>query len=264
MSFNDVLAEIIEGLGISEGVYIVNWHTIQRWPDGVLKALNNIKLLSKTKQAESIECLKCENHCYQDVHFLPHKDKPTRAFIVCDDPDMQGQMGRIQIPIEQLQQWKTTPLHFARVVAKLLDIECKADYKHGQINIRIGMLSTKKGRRWLSLNVTPLTLEINQHPAPLDEVLFFEGDRLAIDHHRITLLAEDSRQGTAKNYTPNIEQREAGKRKTEAMYEDWQAEYLRLSKMHPDKPDTWISKKIAKLDIAKGRDSETIRKNMKP
>jgi hypothetical protein len=28
--------------------------------------------------------------------------------------------------------------------------------------------------------------------------------------------------------------------------------------------DTWIAKQIAKLDIAQDRDSETIRKNMKP
>jgi len=51
------------------------------------------------------------------------------------------------------------------------------------------------------------------------------------------------------------------------MREDWREEYLNLRRKYPDTTqhsDNWIAKQIAKLGIAKGRDSETIRKNMKP
>lgn len=49
---------------------------------------------------------------------------------------------------------------------------------------------------------------------------------------------------------------------TQAMYADWHDEYLRLKKKHPNKSNSWISQQIAKLPIAQGKDSETIRKNM--
>jgi len=261
MTLDDILHELIEALGAAEGLVVIGPNVVQSWPDSALGMLTQSGVLSAAKQAESIECPKCEDRCFMDVHIASQPNKPARAFVVCEESETQG---RIKIPLEHLQQWKTSPLHFSKVIAQLLNIECKAEYKHGQTNIRIGMLATKKGRHWLSLNMSPPALEINQHTAPLDEVLFFEEGRLSIDSHRIKLLAEDGRKNKAKSYTPTVEQREAGKRKTEAMYEDWRAEYLRLSKKHPDKSDSWISKQIANLDIAQDRDSETIRKNMKP
>ena len=264
MTLNDVLGELIGALGASDKPYIVSWHTTQRWPYEALDSLTQSGILIATKQAESIECRACENHCFEDVHIVAHKDKPTRAFVVCENPDMQGQMGRIQIPIEQLQQWKASPLQFARVIARLIGLECKADYKYGQTNIRVGMIEGDKGRRWLSLNTSPLTIEINNKTAPLDEILFFENERLAIDKNTISMLAKDTRQSTSNKYTPSIEDREKRKRNTEAMHEDWKKEYLRLSKKHPDKSASWISKQIEKQPIAQNRGSETIRKNMKP
>ena len=47
------------------------------------------------------------------------------------------------------------------------------------------------------------------------------------------------------------------------MYQDWNDEYLKLKDNQPNKSDTWCSLRIEKLEIAKGRDAETIRKNMK-
>jgi len=115
---------------------------------------------------------------------------------------MQDQMGRIPIPSERLQQWKATALQLARVVVVLLAIESKAEDQHGQTNIRIGMINGKKGRRWLSLNKSPLTLEINNHRLPLEEVLFFEHDMLAIDRGHIdqktTVNIEGLETGSAK------------------------------------------------------------------
>ena len=264
MTLDDVLGELIWALRATDKPYIINCHTAQSWPSEAMKALSQSGIITSAKQAETIQCRACENHCFEDVHIVAHKDKPTRAFVVCADPDMQEQMGRIQIPIEQLQQWKSSPLQFARVIARLIGIECKADYKHGQTNIRIGMIDGDKGRRWLSLNTSPLTIEINNKTAPLDEILFFENERLAIDENTISMLAKDTRQSTSKKYTPSIEDREKRKRNTEAMHEDWKKEYLRLSKKHPDKTASWISKQIEKQPIAQNRDSETIRKNMKP
>jgi hypothetical protein len=57
--------------------------------------------------------------------------------------------------------------------------------------------------------------------------------------------------------------REARKLDTQAMYESWQKEYRNQVKKRPDMSDVWYSQQIAKLDIAKGSNAETIRKHMK-
>ena len=57
--------------------------------------------------------------------------------------------------------------------------------------------------------------------------------------------------------------REARKLDTQAMYEDWREAYRDLKKQRPRMSDVWHSRQIAKLDIANGRDPETIRKHMK-
>ncbi len=63
-------------------------------------------------------------------------------------------------------------------------------------------------------------------------------------------------------YTPSTNKREAKKLETLAMYQDWKDEYLKFKKLHPKQSKTWISLQIAKMDIAKGKDSETIRKKL--
>ena len=268
MTLNDVLLSLLEALDSTGETHLVGWDTVQQWLDGALGTLLDSGILTDAKPALSVECRECTNRCFMDVHQLSGGDnKPARAFVICDDPEMQGQMGRIEIPMERLRQWRVTALQLAKVVAELVSIECKAEDRHGQGNIRIGMVKGKNGRRWLSLNKSPLTLEINDHPLPLEEVLFFEDGTLAIDRMRIDQLIDKAPSSGGKKHKPSTKKREAGKRKTEAMHEDWQDEYLRLRRIHPDTvrhSDSWIAKQIAKLDIAQNRDSETIRKNMKP
>lgn len=62
--------------------------------------------------------------------------------------------------------------------------------------------------------------------------------------------------------TPQNIIRQAGKLGTQAMYEVWRKKYRELKRKNPNKVDTEISKMIKKMDIAQGRDSETIRKQM--
>ncbi len=56
---------------------------------------------------------------------------------------------------------------------------------------------------------------------------------------------------------------DAAKLVTQSLYKGWQKAYRTLVKRHPNKSDVWLSKEISKLPIAKGRNSETIRKHMK-
>lgn len=267
MTLNDVLFLLLEAMDTTGETHLVGWDTVQQWPDGALGTMLEAGILTDAKPALSVECRECANRCFMDVYQLSGVDnKPDRAFIVCDDPEMQGQMGRIEIQLERLRQWKVTGLQLAKVIARLVGIECKAEDRHGQLNIRVGMVKGKNGRRWLSLNKSPLDLEINDHYLPLEELLFFENGVLAMDLERIDQLLDKAPASTGKKYKPSTEKREARKRKTEARYEDWQEAYLDMRRKYPDTvrhSDSWIAKQIAKLDIAQGRDSETIRKHMK-
>ncbi|MFK7848407.1 MAG: hypothetical protein AB8G77_24170 [Rhodothermales bacterium] len=267
MTLNTVLLSLLEQVEADGGVTVVNWDRVQQWPADTLRTMMEVGMLTPTSSAQSIECRECENRCFMGVRLRPGtNNRPSRAFIVCEDPDMQDQMGPIEIPLERLQQWTVTAFQLARFVAALLAIDFKADDRHGQTSLRIGMQKGKKGRRWLSLNKSPLALEVNGYHLSLEEVLYFEDDILNIDKARIERLLDKPSSHSQKIYTPSIEKRKARKQDTEAMYEDWREAYRTLRREHPDTvrhSDSWISRQIEKLDVAQGRDSETIRKNMK-
>ena len=264
MTFNDVLLALLEHMRATNKPVIINWDGVQQWPAGALDRLLQVGILTPASSATSLECQGCERHCFMDVLTQTNGNKvPMRAFIVCDVPEMQDQMGRMQIPLERLNQWQSTAKQLAKVIADLLKFKDKIECKAGQSNIRLGMLKGSNGRRWISMDATLLSLEINQHIVPIDDILFFEGEQLNVDYSRIITMVNSKPPNTGNKYKPSTSKREAGKQKTQAMYQDWKDQYLIFKNNHPDKSDTWYSLQIVKMEIAKGRDAETIRKNMK-
>ncbi|GAW87344.1 conserved hypothetical protein [Bathymodiolus platifrons methanotrophic gill symbiont] len=263
MTFNDVLLALLAHLRAENKPIIIGWGVVQKYPEGALEVLLKAGLLVRASAAQSIECHACENHCFMDVITLIHDDPVlTRAFIVCDDVEMQSQMGRVQIPLVQLQQWQTDIKRLSKVIAGLLGLKDKIAFTVNQPVIKLGMLKAAKGRRWVTLNSLDLSLEINQHTVPVDEVLYFEREQLFIDQDAIDdlLNREPLRQG--KSYIPLTNKREARKLETQMMYQGWQDAYVQLKKQNPTKSNKWCSLQIAKMDIANAKDAETIRKNM--
>jgi hypothetical protein len=124
------------------------------------------------------------------------------------------------------------------------------------------MLKAQKGRRWVTVNSSDLSLEINQRTVPVDAVLYFENQQLVIDQNSINDLLNREPLSKGKKYTPSTTKREASKLETQAMYQDWNDEYLRLKEQYPYKTKTWCAARIVKMDIAKGKEAGTIRKNM--
>ncbi len=263
MTYNDVLLDILAKLRAENKPILIDWDAVQYWSEPVLDCFLELGLLSPASSAQSIGCIACENHCFMDVITLPH-DNPTlsRAFIICDDAEMQIQMGRVQVPLVRLQQWQSSIRQLASVIANLLGFKDKIEFTAGQSTIKLGMLKSSKGRRWVYLNCADLSIVLNQHSIPVDDVLYFENEQLFIDHDCIDDLLNRPSLHQDKSYTPSTKKREARKLETQAMYQDWKDEYIRIKEIHPTKSDRWCSFKIVKMDIAKGRDSETIRKNM--
>ena len=261
MDYNQALTELIAHVDASDKPVSLGWDELQLWGEGVLEGFVAAGLLTKDVNARSLQCSGCEYHCFMDV--LLANDESERAFIVCDHAEMQAQMGRINVPPERLQQWQTSAKHLAELLSGLLRFEIKSEYQKQASSFKLGMLKGNKGRCWVMLQTQPLALEINRLTVPLGDLLYFDDDVLLIDMARVDELLNATPKDTGKAYSPNVSKQEARKLVTQVMYQDWNDEYLRLKKKHPDKSDTWCSMQIAKLLIAKGKDSETIRKIMK-
>jgi hypothetical protein len=237
---------------------------VGQWQIDALALLVGVRLLSKSNDAHSLECNGCEHRCFMPVE---HTDDKQRAFIVCDDMEMQSHMGRIAVPLQRLKQWKTSPKHVAVVIAHLLGFEGEPQATKDSSSYKLGMLKSKDGRRWVSLAVNPLKINsleivINQHATPINDLLYIDNSTLAIDRERIDNMLNSSTKND-KAYIPNTDTKETSKENTQLMYQDWKDTYLESLKNHPKKSAIWHSQQIAKLPIAQDRDSETIRKNMK-
>lgn len=251
---------LIAHVEVSDKPVLIGWDEVSQWPEGLLKQFLKLGLVAKDVSAKSLTCAGCEHHCTMDVLLA---EDAKRAFIVCDHPDMQDQMGRMQVPLERLQQWRASPLQFASVIAAILGLDTKLSFNKETTSYKLGMLKSEGGRRWASLFTQPLRLEIAGHFVALGDMLFFDGGELVFDVDRIKSLLSSNPANVGKAYTPNTNKQEARKAATQAMYQNWCDEYQALFRKHPDKTDVWFSTQIAKLPIAHNKSAETIRKHMK-
>jgi len=263
MTFNDVLLELLAHLRANNKDITIDGDAILQYPENLLNTLLQLGLLSPIAAAQSIECCACEKCCFMDVITLPHANPAlSRAFIVCDDEVMHNQIGRVAIPVERLKQWQCSVKQLAQVIADLLGFKDKISFSANQSIIKLGMLKSLKGRRWVTLNTLTLSIEINKHAIAADDVLYFEGEQLLIDVDCINDLLNREPLSQGKAYIPSTNKRETKKLETQAMYQDWKDAYMVLSQSHSDKSKKWCSLQIAKMNIANGKDAETIRKNM--
>ena len=233
---------------------------VEEWQEGVLDSLLSCRLLVESTRAGSIVCEGCEERCAMPVVF---SESGERAFIVCDHPDHQSHMGRINVPLIRLQQWQSDASLVAKVVMKLLSLAGNPDCQRGIGDYKLGLVKSNIGRRTAYLQAQPLALVINQQSTPIDELVYFNGKALVLDWGNFNALLNAPRQSPNKEYTANTDKQVLRKHQTQAMYADWHDEYLNLSKVHVNKSDTWIANKIAQLPMGKGKSPETIRKNMK-
>jgi hypothetical protein len=97
---------------------------------------------------------------------------------------------------------------------------------------------------------------------PLADIVTFDGNSYGLN---LIMLGQwlDAVSDSNSSYVPSSARREARKLDTRELHESWQKAYRQLKKKHPEMSDVWCSQKIAKMDIGKDRDSETIRKHMK-
>lgn len=260
MNKDKALSQLFGRVSVQRQPVYFGHSEVQEWQEGVLDSLLGCHLVVKSTQADSVICEGCEEQCPMPVILSESGD---RAFVVCDHPEHQNHMGRINIPLIRLQQWQSSADLVAKAVMALLKLTGKPEFQTQTGMYKLGFVKSDKGRRVACLQPQPLALVINQQSMPIDELVYFNESTLEIDQNHINALLSCFHSVQSKGYIPNSDKRALRKLQTQAQYTDWQDEYLRLSKKYSNKSDTWIAHKIAKLPMGQGKSPETIRKNMK-
>ena len=261
MTPKDALIELLGRVGATPGAMVlVNDEELNQWPAEAIKAMKSQSLITKSRPAASAICSGCERDCVMPVHTLPSKTGAPVLFIICD---RRNDINRVPVLPERLTQWQCSADLLCGFVAVSLGLR-RSDKQRASAGLwEIGIATGDKRSQMLCLQVNgALVLVAGSNMVPLAELIEYHDGEYMIDGAMIRLLVDAAT--TADNrYTPSNAKREARKLDTQAMYEGWRKAYRNLKKTRPNMSGIWFSRKIAKMDIAHGRNAETIRKQMK-
>ena len=251
-AFHDVLRRLAYEAG--EEAFL-SFDDVSVFDLDVLGGLELLGVLKVTADARVVRCHGCEQMCPMSVDICSGVgSKPTQAFIVCDKDES---MGQVNVPLERLRQWQVSGFQIAQLVSGWLGLSEKVTKLNSLW--QLGVYRGKKHQAVLGLNLCDeAILMVNDTELSLVELIRFSNGRFELDTAKITQLIDLGLAPAGK-----VQKNELRKSKTQTRNENWNKEFQRLKLANPAKSDTWISQQIAKLPIADGKDSETIRKNMK-
>lgn len=257
----DILFELLERVGACNDTSVpVSAEELYQWPREAVKALKAQRLIAKARPATSTICPGCERNCAMQVHTLSSTGGRSSSFIVCDK---RNDINRVTVPSERLIQWRCGADLISDFVASNLDLHRPSKQVKSTDRWEIGIVFGDKRSQMLCLKASgTLALVAGNNMVPLADFLEFRDGTYLLDAAQIRRVIDAAT--TADNrYTSSNVRREARKLDTQAMYESWRKEYRALRRRRSGMSDVWYSRQIAKMDIARGRDSETIRKQMK-
>ena len=257
----DSMIELLGRVGALKGAAaVVSEEELSHWPQVAVKAMKSQKLLVKARPAASAVCAGCERECVMPVHTPPAGTRGAASFIVCDK---RSDINRVAVPAERLRQWRYSAEAMCALVARSLELRSSSQTRGSTGLWEIGLATGNRRSQMLCLRATrELELVAGSNAVPLAEVVRYEAGSYAVDRARVRQLVDSATTGDSR-YTTSNARREARKLDTQALYESWQKEYRALKKRRPAMSDVWYSQQIAGMDIAKGRNADTIRKHMK-
>jgi hypothetical protein len=193
------------------------------------------------------------------VH-TPPSGTGASSFVVCDKRD---DINRVAVSAERLRQWRCGAEAVGAFVSKSLGLRPESQRKAGAGLWELGLVTGKKRSQMLCLRANEaLELVAGNNAVPLAELVRYEAGSYAVNHAAIGQLVDAATTGDSR-YTPGNVRREARKLDTQGMHESWRKEYRTLKNRRPEMSEVWYSQQIAKMDIAKDRSAETIRKHIK-
>ncbi len=259
MTPEDTLVELLARVGAGGTVFITK-HELDQWPPGAVSAMKAQGLIGKAPPAKTVECPGCEDDCAMPVETIPDSSDAPALFVVCDK---RSDINRVVIPPDHLVQWQASTIAIARFVGESFSLRGQGTTANEGNTLEIGIVKGRKKSQMLCLrSAEKLVLAAGSSDLPLTEAVTFENGRYGIDVSAVEQLVNNSTTSDSR-YTPSSLKRETRKLDTQARNEIWQKEYRRRKKRHPGCSDSWCAIQISKMEIADGKSSETIRKNMK-
>lgn len=261
MTPKDALTKLLGRVGASQGAAVlINDDELIQWPPTAVKAMKSQKLIAKVRPASSAVCPGCERDCVMPVHTLTAKAGAPASFIVCDK---RSDINRVSVSTELLTQWQCSADSVCGFIVVSLGLRRSDKQTASPYLWEIGIASGDKLSQMLCLQANDaLALVAGSKTVPVAELVEFNNGKYSLDGAMIRRLVDASTTADIR-YTPSNARREARKLETQAMHESWRKTYRNLKRTHRDMSDVWLSRKIAKMDIANGRSAETIRKQMK-
>lgn len=261
MTSLDALLELLGRVGASRGsAALVSEEELSRWPAEAVRGLKAHKLLVKASPAGSVVCPGCEQECTMPVHTVSAGAGKVASFVVCDKRD---DINRVPVAAELLRQWRCGAEAVGGFVAQSLGLRSESQRKAGAGLWELGLMTGKKRSQMVCLRANGvLELVAGNKAVSLAEVVQNGPGGYSVDGAAVRQLVDAATTGDSR-YIPSNTRAEARKRKTQDLHESWRKEYRALKKRRPGMSDVWYSQQIAKSGLANGRESETIRKNMK-
>jgi hypothetical protein len=255
------LIELLARVGaVSGATVLVSDEELRQWPAAAVAALKSQKLIAKSQPATSVVCPGCERACVMPVHNLTRANGAAASFVVCDK---RSDINRVPISSDFLKQWRCSAEAVCQFIAKSLRLRRSEQGPANATVLNIGIARGYKRSQMIALQLNvSLTLVAGNNAVPLAELVDFGDGKFSVDSTMIRQLVDAATTADAR-YTPSNARREARKLDTQAMYEDWRRAYRVLKKQRPNISDVWYARQIAKMPIAAGKSSETIRKHMK-
>ena len=261
MTPQDALCELLARLGASKGAAVlVSEEELDHWPAQAVKAMKLQKLLVKARPTSSVVCPGCEEECVMPVHTLASEYQGSASFIVCDK---RSDVNRVAVPAGRMKQWQCSAEAVRGFVALSLELRTRSQTQENTGLWEIGLATGNKRSQMVCLRATgEPELVAGTNAVPLAELVRYKAGSYAVDSARVLQLVDTATTGDSR-YTPSNARRETRKLNTQRMRESWRKEYQALKQCRLGMSDVWYSQQIAKIDIAKGRSAETIRKHMK-
>jgi hypothetical protein len=256
------LIELLARVGAGNGAAVfLSAEELSQWPATAVAAMKSQKWLAKARPATSVVCPGCERACVMPVHTLPRASGPATSFIVCDK---RSDINRVRVAAAKLTQWRCDAEAVCSFIAASLGLRRSDQRRVDSSVLNIGVASGDERRQMLCLKVDgDLTVVVGKNAVPMADLINFRDGAYSLDRNMIRQLV-DAAIAPDPRYTPSNARREVGKLETQAMYAAWQKAYRSLKKRRPQLSDMGYARQIGKLDIAEGRNADTIRKHMKP
>ena len=260
MTLQDALVELLSRLYDLDTEVLITEQELSSWPAEAVSAMKLQKLIVKARPAKSTVCPGCEKDCVMPVHNLSNSAGTNVSFIVCDK---RSDINRVQIPSEQLIQWRLDAAAVCNFVALTLNLNRSTVIQADKTQLTIGMFRGKKRSQMLALQVIKgLKLIAGNRFAEMIDLVSFDTKKYVIDVESVMEMVDTATSSDPPN-TPTSARRVSRKIATQSMYVSWQKEYRSLRKKNTNKSDVWFSLQIARLPIANGRSAGTIKKHMK-